>query len=211
MYPQHSLPQPLCLINERSLLGFTQQFPLRSQPLWNFRIMHLRVFLCHLPSLTPWPHHESIHGSLDMLRLATVHGFRRRHCYLLLMVFIAHNINWTSGSELGSRLTGITLRLPNGTSPYLLVWGGGKERYLESWEGGLRDCTHALSLLDETKWDGNLHARKRRKRRNGVKTKPIRSAKHLCFGLFLSWGTKAFLIFISFDCFMYICIVLFVV
>ncbi|TRY92637.1 hypothetical protein DNTS_007693, partial [Danionella cerebrum] len=57
--------QPFRLVDEGSLFRLGHEFPLRSQALADLRIVHLRVLLSHFPTLTPRPHHEGVHGSLD--------------------------------------------------------------------------------------------------------------------------------------------------
>ena len=64
---ERSSPQPLGLINERPLVKIWEQFPVGSESFWDFRVVHLWVLLGHLPPLSAGPHHESIHGSLDMV------------------------------------------------------------------------------------------------------------------------------------------------
>ena len=71
------VPQPLGFVDERPLLGLIQQLPLRPQTFRYLRVVHLRVLLGHLPALPPRPHHERVHGPLDVLVVR--HGLRRRH------------------------------------------------------------------------------------------------------------------------------------
>lgn len=44
----------------------------------DLRVVHFRVLLCNLPALHPGPHHEGVHGSLDMIFLAAVLLLLRR-------------------------------------------------------------------------------------------------------------------------------------
>jgi len=44
--------QPLCLINERSLLRLSQHLPLGAQPLGYLRVVHLGIVLRHLAALS---------------------------------------------------------------------------------------------------------------------------------------------------------------
>ena len=60
-------PQSLRLINERSLIKVCEELPVSSQPLGDLRVVHLGVLLRHLPPLAPGPHHEGVHGALDMI------------------------------------------------------------------------------------------------------------------------------------------------
>ena len=60
-------PDSLGLINEGTLLLFSQHLPLGAQSAGDLRIVHLWVFLGNLAPLYPGPDHESIHGTLDVL------------------------------------------------------------------------------------------------------------------------------------------------
>ena len=59
-------PEPLGLVDEGPLLRLAQQLPLGAQPLGDLRVVHLGVLLRHLAALAAGPHHEGVHGSLDV-------------------------------------------------------------------------------------------------------------------------------------------------
>lgn len=59
--------QALRLVDERPLLRLGEQLPLGAQALADLRVVHLRVLLGHLPPLSPRPHHEGVHGPLDVV------------------------------------------------------------------------------------------------------------------------------------------------
>ena len=61
-------------INERSLVGFSQQLPLRSKSFGNLWVVHLWIFLSNFPSLEARPNHESVHGSLDVVGIVFLVG-----------------------------------------------------------------------------------------------------------------------------------------
>ena len=60
-------PEPLGLVDERSLLSVSQEFPLSSQPFADLRVVHFGILLGHLAPLAPGPDHERIHGPLDFI------------------------------------------------------------------------------------------------------------------------------------------------
>lgn len=62
-------PQPLGLVDKGPLLRLTQKLPLGPQPFRDLRVMHLRVLLSHLASLTARPHHEGVHRPLDAVNI----------------------------------------------------------------------------------------------------------------------------------------------
>ena len=77
--------QPLCFIDEGSLLILSQQLPLCSQSLTDLRVMHLGILLSHLPSLSSRPNHESIHGSLHVV-FSWTHGMPKTiHCHAVVV------------------------------------------------------------------------------------------------------------------------------
>lgn len=59
--------QALRLVDERPLLRLGEQLPLGAQALADLRVVHLGVLLGHLAPLSPRPHHEGIHGPLDVV------------------------------------------------------------------------------------------------------------------------------------------------
>lgn len=76
--------QTLGLVDERSFLLFAQLLPLRAETFAYLGVVHFRIVLGHLATLSARPHHERIHRPLHMIRsrASTAHQTtaRARRC-----------------------------------------------------------------------------------------------------------------------------------
>ena len=71
--------QSLGLVYERSLLLLAQLLPLGAQTLADLRVVHLGIVLGHFAALPARPHHERVHGSLDVVGGSGRSRHRCRH------------------------------------------------------------------------------------------------------------------------------------
>ena len=67
IFLQMQKPQPLCLFDIRLPLFLRQHFPSSAEALGDLGIVHVWRHLNDLPPLDLRPHHEGIHGPLDMV------------------------------------------------------------------------------------------------------------------------------------------------
>ena len=98
-------PQPLRLVNEGLLVQLGQLLPASAEAARNLRVVHLGVLLGHLSPLASRPHHEGVHGPLDvrLARRLAARGARRRRglalggrllpILLLLLLLLARRLS----------------------------------------------------------------------------------------------------------------------
>ena len=77
----------LRFVDERSLLGFTERLPFRTQPLAQLRVVHARVVLRKRLSSVFRPDHESVHGPFDMIRRSVRHHGHLNVCCTAVLQF----------------------------------------------------------------------------------------------------------------------------
>src|SRR6218665_3882616 len=65
MFVEMDDPQPLRLLDERSLIFVGKAPPLGAESLRDLRVVHLRIVSGHLPPLALRPDHERVHRALD--------------------------------------------------------------------------------------------------------------------------------------------------
>ena len=71
--------QTFGLVDEGSLLFLAQLLPFGAQPLADLRVVHFGIVLGHFAALPTRPHHERVHGPLDVVRGSGGRGHGRRH------------------------------------------------------------------------------------------------------------------------------------
>lgn len=58
--------ESLSLVDEGPLIHLRQKLPFGPQPFGNLRVVHFGVLECDFAALDAGPHHESVHGALDV-------------------------------------------------------------------------------------------------------------------------------------------------